>query len=250
MSIQVPSGHTVKRAPGLVPPRVCIDKAVEEVQTKMHRLASSALRSRCAPVNPHRTAAKHRNLQLTRSFAVHSFEGHAPKISDKVGFVAPSADLVGRVTVDEDASIWYNCTLRADVNTISVGRGSNIQDGTVIHCRSGELGGEPNPTTIGEDVTVGHSCLLHACTLKDRSFVGMQACVMDFAVVEEGAMVAAGALVPMGKVVKAGELWAGRPAKKVRDLTEKELEFVKVKSPKEYAGFARRHREGTKEVET
>lgn len=150
--------------------------------------------------------------------------------------------LVGNVRVGRDSSVWYNCTLRGDVDAIIIGQESNIQDNTVIHCRSKDLGGSSHPTIVGDRVTVGHGAILHACTLRSRSFVGMQACVLDLAVVEEGAMVGAGALVTAGTVVRSGELWVGRPAKKLRDLTDKEHEFID-ESALAYVEFAARHKE-------
>ncbi|CAD7934002.1 unnamed protein product [Amoebophrya sp. A25] len=183
-----------------------------------------------------------------RYFAVRTFEGAKPQISESA-FVAPSADVIGNVTIDDSASVWYNCVLRGDVNEIRIGKRSNIQDGTVIHVRSGELGGcKPNPTLIGDDVTIGHSCLIHACTLHSGSFVGMQSCVMDFAVVESGAYVAAGALVLSNARVKSGELWGGRPAKFLRNLKDSEKEFL-MKSATEYAKFGQRHKMGAIEVD-
>ena len=135
----------------------------------------------------------------------------------------------------------YNCTLRGDVDAIIIGAESNVQDNTVIHCRSKDLGGSSAPTIIGVRVTVGHAAVLHACTLESRSFVGMQACVLDLAVVQEGAMVGAGALVTAGTVVRSGELWVGRPAKKLRNLTDQELSFLD-ESALAYVAFAAQHK--------
>ena len=169
------------------------------------------------------------------------FDGKVPRVAS-TAWVAPSATLIGNVEVKKNASVWYGSVVRGDQALIEIGENSNIQDNTVIHVRSSELGhGEPNPTIIGNGCTVGHAALLHACTLGDFSFVGMQACLLDFSVVEEEAMVAAGALVLSGTVVKRGELWAGRPAKKLRDLTETELSFLR-ESADNYCDFADRHR--------
>ncbi|KAJ8600224.1 hypothetical protein CTAYLR_001948 [Chrysophaeum taylorii] len=177
---------------------------------------------------------------VSRRFAnLYRFEGSEPRWHQSA-FIAPNATLVGDVEIGEKSSIWYNCLLRGDVNKIVVGAHSNIQDSTVIHVRSRELGGTPNPTIVGEHVTVGHAALLHACTCHDFSFVGMQACLLDFAVVESEAMVAAGALVPMRTVVKAGELWVGRPARKLRDLTDAERAFIR-ESARAYTAFAEAH---------
>ncbi|QJE72694.1 gamma carbonic anhydrase family protein [Aerophototrophica crusticola] len=128
-----------------------------------------------------------------------------------------NAVVIGDVEVGADASLWFGVTVRGDVNEIRIGRGTNIQDGTVIHCTTDKFG-----TYIGEDVLVGHLALLHGCVVEDGAFIGMKACLMDGVVVEKGAMVAAGALVTPGKRVKSGELWAGSPAKFVRMLTDEE----------------------------
>jgi len=131
-------------------------------------------------------------------------------------FVAPGAAVIGDVEIGAESSIWFGCVLRGDVNFITVGARSNLQDGTVVHVAS-----DGPATIIGDDVTVGHGAVIHACTLESGCFVGIRATVMDGAVVESGALVAAGALVTPGKRVKAGELWAGAPARKLRDLDAK-----------------------------
>ncbi len=143
------------------------------------------------------------------------FKGVLPRIHPSA-FLA-NATIIGDVEIAEDANIWFGVTIRGDVNAVRIGKRTNIQDGTVVHC----TGGLTN-TVIGDDVTVGHLALLHGCTLHDGAFVGMQACIMDNAVVESGAMVAAGALVTPGKVVTAGEVWAGNPAKFLRPINDKD----------------------------
>ena len=140
-------------------------------------------------------------------------------------FVAETAVIIGDVTIGEQASIWYGCVLRGDGNFIRVGARTNIQDGTIVHVNHEREGAAGTRTIIGADVTIGHMALIHACTLEDGCFIGMQACVMDGAVVESGAMVAAGALVTPGKRVKQGELWGGSPARLMRKLTESELKY-------------------------
>ena len=144
------------------------------------------------------------------------YGGKSPDIAADA-FIAPNAAVIGDVVIGAQSSIWFACTVRGDGNFIRIGARTNIQDGTVIHVDSASL-----PTIIGDDVTVGHMALIHACTLENGSFVGMAATVMDGAVVETGAMVAAGALVTPGKRIPAGELWAGSPARKWRDLTDHE----------------------------
>lgn len=138
-----------------------------------------------------------------------------PKIADSA-FVAENAVIAGDVRIGANSSVWYGCVLRGDVDYIEVGENTNIQDGTVVHVSSAEQG----QTLIGNNVTIGHMALIHACTIGDGAFIGMKACIMDKAVVEPGAMVGAGALITPGKVVKTGQLWAGVPARYVRDLTE------------------------------
>ncbi len=139
-------------------------------------------------------------------------------------FVAPNAAIIGDVQIGEQSSVWFNCTIRGDVNFIRIGARTNIQDGAVIHCadkKNGDL-----PTIIGDDVTVGHLALVHAAKVGNRCLIGMQSCLMDGAVVEDDAIVAAGALVTPGKRVEAGQLWAGRPARHVRDLTADEKQHL------------------------
>ena len=148
------------------------------------------------------------------------FNGISPKIHPSA-FIADNATIIGDVQIGEEASIWYGCVIRGDVNAIRIGARSNIQDGTVIHVASHRPGQQGLPTEIGEDVTVGHMALLHACKVEDQSFVGMKACVLDGAVIEPKAMLAAGALLTPGKRLPSGELWAGSPAKHLRNLDPK-----------------------------
>jgi carbonic anhydrase/acetyltransferase-like protein (isoleucine patch superfamily) len=143
-----------------------------------------------------------------------SHKGVQPRIAGNV-FIAPSATVIGDVEIGADTNIWFGCVLRGDVNEIRVGERTNIQDGTVVHVSRDSHG-----TYIGSDITIGHMALIHACTLEDGCFVGMRATIMDGCVVENGAMVAAGALVTPGKRVGRHQLWAGSPARPVRDLSE------------------------------
>jgi carbonic anhydrase/acetyltransferase-like protein (isoleucine patch superfamily) len=148
------------------------------------------------------------------------YDGVLPRVAEDA-YVAPTAVIIGDVVIGAHSSLWFGVTARADVNEIRIGAGSNIQDGTVIHVASRGQG-----TYVGDEVTVGHAAVLHACTLEDRCFVGIKACVMDGARVESGAMVAAGALVTAGKLVRSGELWAGVPARRMRKLTAEEIEAI------------------------
>lgn len=148
-------------------------------------------------------------------------KGFVPKV-DPAAFIAVNATLVGDVEIAANASIWFGCILRGDGPGIRIGENSNLQDGTVVHVAARGL-----MTVVGRDVTVGHMVLLHACEVQDGAFIGMHSTVLDGAVVESQAMVAAGALVTPGKIVRKGELWAGNPARKLRDLTEKDYETFK-----------------------
>lgn len=167
------------------------------------------------------------------------FEGYLPIIHE-TAFIAPSADVIGNVEIGADSGIWYNCVLRGDVNEIRIGARSNIQDGTIIHVATHGQG-----TYIGDDVSIGHMAVIHACTLESGAFVGMKACVMDGAKVEGGAMVAAGALVPPGRVVRSGEVWAGVPAKCIRAVGEQEKQMIDWTAP-HYVSLAKRHEESQK----
>lgn len=168
---------------------------------------------------------------------IEGFMGQYPEI-DETAYLASSAVISGAVRIGADSSIWHNVTLRGDANYITIGRGTNIQDNSCVHIDSSRF-----PTIIGDYVTIGHTAIIHACTLGDRSFVGMGAIVMDGAVVEPEAMVAAGAMVTPGKRVPTGELWAGRPAKKMRDLTAEERASLQ-KSADRYIEFGRAYRLG------
>ncbi len=164
------------------------------------------------------------------------YKGVHPHLDTSV-FLAETAVVIGDVKAAADTGIWFGCVLRGDVNEIRIGARTNIQDGTVIHVASKGQG-----TYIGNDITIGHMAVLHACTLDSSCFIGMKACVMDGAHVESGAMVAAGALVTPGKRVPSGQLWAGSPAKYVRDLTEAEIAGFAT-SAAHYADLARYYRQ-------
>ncbi|MCW2246470.1 carbonic anhydrase/acetyltransferase-like protein (isoleucine patch superfamily) [Azospirillum fermentarium] len=164
-------------------------------------------------------------------------KGVVPTIAPTT-FIAQTATVIGDVHIGADTGIWYGCVVRGDVNEIRIGARTNIQDGTIIHVAAKGQG-----TYIGDGITVGHMALLHACTLEDNCFIGMKACVMDGAYVESGAMVAAGALVTPGKRVKSGQLWAGSPARPIRELTEQDLAYFPV-SAAQYADLAAEYRGG------
>lgn len=173
------------------------------------------------------------------------FRGMTPKIHESA-FIADGAVIIGDVEIGPESSVWYGCVIRADVNRIRIGARTNIQDGTVIHCNQDREGdyretGGGMPTHIGDDITIGHMALLHACTLEDGCFIGMRSVVMDEAVVESGAMVAAGAVVTPRKRVAQGQLWTGSPASHARDLKEGELAFFS-KSAGGYVDLGQQHK--------
>jgi carbonic anhydrase/acetyltransferase-like protein (isoleucine patch superfamily) len=175
------------------------------------------------------------------------YNGVSPKIHPEA-FIAETAVIIGDVEIGAGSSVWYGCVVRGDVNRIRIGRNTNIQDGTIVHCNHDPAGdyretGGGMPTFIGDDITIGHLALIHACTLESGCFVGMRAVIMDEAVVETGAMIAAGALVTPKKRVAAGQLWAGSPAKALRDLSEQEIAGFAY-SAKNYAKLAKSYRTG------
>lgn len=142
-----------------------------------------------------------------------------PKLADDV-FIAPGARVIGDVEMGAASSVWFNCVIRGDVNSIRIGAGTNIQDGTVVH-----VSRRTHPTLIGENVLIGHMAMIHGCTLENESFVGLGAIVMDGCVIETGGMLAAGAMLTPGKRIGRNQLWAGQPARYVRDLTDEELVY-------------------------
>lgn len=150
------------------------------------------------------------------------YHNNLPTVARDV-FLAPGARVIGDVVIGAQSSVWFNAVIRGDVNEVRIGSRTNIQDGTVVHVETDGHG-----TYIGDEVTIGHAAVIHACRIGDRALIGMKACILDGAVVEPGAMVAAGAVVPPGKVVAAGQLWAGMPARHVRDMKPEEVEFLGV----------------------
>jgi carbonic anhydrase/acetyltransferase-like protein (isoleucine patch superfamily) len=161
--------------------------------------------------------------------------GASPRIHPSAS-VFGGAWIIGDVEVGEDASVWFNAVLRGDINVIRVGRRTNVQDGAVVHVTR-EL-----PAIIGDDVTVGHKAMIHGCRIENASLVGMNAAVLDRAVVGPFAVVAAGSVVKEGFVVPEGTLVAGVPARVVRPLTEEERAFL-LQSARNYIGYARSYRD-------
>jgi len=158
------------------------------------------------------------------------YRGITPRIHP-TAFIAPGAVIIGDVEIGAESSVWFGCVIRGDVNKVRIGARTNIQDGTVIHVASGEqpvsakskIPQDGYPTLIGDDVTIGHMALLHACVVEDRGFVGMKSVVMDGSRIKSNGMLATGALLTPGKIVGSGELWAGSPAKLWRQLTDDDI---------------------------
>jgi carbonic anhydrase/acetyltransferase-like protein (isoleucine patch superfamily) len=143
-------------------------------------------------------------------------------------YIDQSAILVGDITLSDDVSIWPLVAARGDVNTITIGARTNIQDGTVLHVtRKSPENPQGNPLIIGSDVTVGHKCMLHGCQLGNRILVGMGAIIMDGAVIEDDVFIGAGSLVPPNKTLLSGYLYVGNPVKQARPLKESEAAFLK-----------------------
>ncbi|MEM7381511.1 MAG: gamma carbonic anhydrase family protein [Bacteroidota bacterium] len=144
---------------------------------------------------------------------IKSLKGKTPKIG-KDCFIAENATIVGEVEMGDQCSIWFNAVLRGDVHFIKMGNKVNVQDGAVIHCTY-----QKSPTTIGNNVSIGHNAIVHGCTLQDNVLIGMGSIVMDDCVVESNSIVAAGAVVTKGTRVPSGTVFAGMPAKKIKDIS-------------------------------
>jgi len=162
--------------------------------------------------------------------SIRKFNNISPSFHNS-SYIDEDAAVIGDVTIGEDSSVWPMCAIRGDVQKITIGKRTNIQDGSVVHVTADN---QFNPggfeTRIGDDVTVGHGAIIHACTIGNFSLIGMGATVLDGAVVEDEVMVAAGSLVPPGKILETGYLWMGSPVKKARELTDKEKEYLHFSS--------------------
>ena len=163
---------------------------------------------------------------------IYEFLDKKPDYPDSA-FVAPSADIIGDVSIGQESSIWFNVTIRGDVNWIKIGERSNIQDNTCIHVRN-----QTGPTEIGNEVTIGHNAMIHGCTIHDRVLIGIHATVLDKAVIESDVIVAAGSLVPTGKLLESGYLYMGSPVKQKRRLSDEEIASIKEHS-NNYVKYAR-----------
>ncbi|CAM3645611.1 gamma carbonic anhydrase family protein [Roseateles saccharophilus] len=172
--------------------------------------------------------------------AIYQLDDWQPDLADSA-WVADSAEVIGRVTLGQDVSIWFNAVLRGDSDTLTIGPGSNIQDGSVLHADHGF------PLVIGANVTVGHQVMLHGCTVGDESLIGIGAVVLNGARIGRNCVVGAGALVTEGKEFPDGSLIVGAPAKVVRELTAAQVAGLKA-SAAHYVNNGRRYAAGLKKI--
>ncbi len=162
---------------------------------------------------------------------VKSLRGVSPKMGENC-FLADNAVVVGDVTMGKNCTVWFNAVVRGDVNSITIGDNTNIQDGAVIHCTY-----QKSKTSIGNNVSIGHTAVVHGCTVEDNVLIGMGAIVMDDAVIGTGAVVAAGAVVLAGTKVEPGSIYAGMPARRVK-ATGEEMTAVIERTAKNYPMYA------------
>lgn len=172
--------------------------------------------------------------------AIYQLDDKTPQIADSA-WVADNAEVMGDVRLGENVSIWFNTTLRGDNDPITIGDGTNIQDGSVLHTDEGV------PLTIGRNVTVGHMVMLHGCSIGDESLIGIGAIVLNGAKIGRNCLVGAGALVTEGKEFPDGSMIIGSPAKVVRQLTPEQIEGLRY-SAQHYIDNARRYKQGLKKI--
>ncbi|MCK9202283.1 MAG: gamma carbonic anhydrase family protein [Gallionella sp.] len=174
-----------------------------------------------------------------------SYLNTSPVLGDRI-YLHPSCKVIGDVTLGDDSSVWCNTVLRGDVNHIAIGRGTNVQDLTMGHV-SHKTPDKPegSPLIIGDYVTVGHSVILHGCTIGNDCLIGMGSIVMDDVIVPDRVMIGAGSLISPGKVLESGMLYMGRPAKAVRRLTDEEIAYLRY-SAEHYIRVKDNYLNGTK----
>ncbi|MGR9115436.1 MAG: gamma carbonic anhydrase family protein [Gammaproteobacteria bacterium] len=171
---------------------------------------------------------------------IRKFNDKKPVIGEAV-FIDESAVVIGDVTLGNDVSIWPATVIRGDVESISIGDGTNVQDGSVLHVsHAGDFSHEGHPLVIGQCVTIGHRAVVHACRVGNYCLIGIGAIILDDAVLEDYVMLGAGALVPPGKKLESGFLYVGAPAKQARPLSDKEKEFLEY-SARHYIQLKNEH---------
>lgn len=171
---------------------------------------------------------------------IRSYQGMTPKLGHNV-FVDPTAVVIGDVVLGDGVSIWPMAVVRGDMHRIRIGKSTSVQDGAVLHItHASDFNPEGFPLIIGEEVTIGHKAILHGCTLGNRVLVGMGAIVMDGVIVEDEVIIAAGSLVAPGKTLLSGYVYAGSPARKMREITEKERRFFSY-SAANYVALQAKH---------
>ena len=159
--------------------------------------------------------------------SVEPYRAYHPQIAPSA-YLHHTACVIGQVRIGEDSSIWPYCVLRGDVEAIDIGSGTNIQDGTIVHTtHAGPYTADGHATSVGNQVTIGHRCILHACTIEDLAFVGMNTTILDQAIIRSGAMIGANSLITSGQDIEGGYLWLGQPARKIRLLTSEEQAAIR-----------------------
>lgn len=173
--------------------------------------------------------------------AIYQLDEQIPQVAASA-WVADSAQVVGSVVLEENSSIWFGAILRGDNETMTIGKGSNVQDGSIVHSDPGF------PATLGENVTVGHQVMLHGCSVGDGSLIGIQSVILNGAKIGRNCLVGAGSLVTEGKEFPDGSLIMGRPAKVVRALSPEQIEGL-LRTARHYVDNARRYRRGLKRID-
>ena len=160
---------------------------------------------------------------------IYNYKNFKPKIK-KSAWIAPSADIIGKVKIGKDSSVWYGCVIRGDVDKVIIGKRTNIQDLSVIHVHHDQ------PTVLGDDVTIGHQVMLHGCEIGNGSLIGMSSTILDGAIIGEGSIVGAKSLVTANKKFPPRSLIMGTPAKFIRELSDKEVSVL-IAHAKKYVGY-------------
>lgn len=164
---------------------------------------------------------------------IKDFKGISPDVEIDC-FIAETADIIGDVHIGNDSNVWYNAVIRGDVNTVRIGKNTNVQDGCMLHVSSNY------PLNIGKDVTIGHKAIVHGCKIEDNVLIGMGSIILDGAHIGENTIIGAGSLVPPGKEIPSGVLALGSPVKVIRSLTPEEIESIKESAIK-YVDLSKKH---------